>query len=79
MTETGITVEDDRWVLSGHVDFETVPSLLAHRGASMQRGSDIRVFLAGVTRVDSAGLAVMVECLRESERKGLAFTFDNVP
>ena len=79
MTDTGITVEDGRWVLSGHLDFETVPSLLAHPGAHMQRGGDIRVDLAGVTRVDSAGLALMVEWLRESKRKGLAITFDNVP
>ena len=79
MTDSGFTVEHGRWVLSGHLDFETVPSLLVHRGASMQHGSDIHVDLAGVTRADSAGLALMVEWLRESERKGLAITFDNVP
>ncbi|MGB5261562.1 MAG: STAS domain-containing protein [Gammaproteobacteria bacterium] len=79
MNDTGITVEGDRWVLSGELDFETVPSLLAHQGVHMKRGSNIHVDLAKVTRVDSAGLALMIEWLRESERKGMAIQFDNVP
>ena len=79
MSGKGITVEGDRWVLSGEIDFETVPSLLDHPGASMVRGRNIQVDLAGVTRVDSAGLALMVEWLRESQRKGLGIRFSNVP
>ena len=79
MNDAGITVDGDRWVLSGELDFDTVPTLLAHQGAQMVRGSTIHVDLAGVTRVDSAGLALMIEWVRESQRKGLAITFDNVP
>ncbi|MBT8116801.1 MAG: STAS domain-containing protein [Gammaproteobacteria bacterium] len=79
MSDAGLTVEGDRWLLSGELDFETVPSLLAHEGAHMQRGSGIYVDFAKVTRVDSAGLALMIEWLRESERKGLVITYDNVP
>jgi phospholipid transport system transporter-binding protein len=77
--EAGITVDGNRWVLSGELDFETVPSLLAHQGVHMSRGSSIQVDFAKVTRVDSAGLALMIEWLRESERKKIAIRFDNVP
>ena len=79
MSEASITVDNDRWVLSGELDFDTVPELLGHQGARMVRGRTIRVDLGGVTRVDSAGLALMVEWLRESQRRGLTITFSNVP
>ena len=79
MTDARITVQGDRWVLSGEIDFDTVPSLLPHPGANMVRGSNVRVDLAGVTRVDSAGLAMMVEWLREAQEKGLGISFNNVP
>ena len=79
MTTASITVKDDRWVLSGEIDFDTVPSLLAHPGANMVRGRNVQVDLAEVTRVDSAGLAMMVEWLREAQDKGLGISFNNVP
>ena len=79
MSDSGITVKGDRWVLSGEIDFDTVPALLGHPGANMVRGRNIQVDLAEVTRVDSAGLALMVEWLRESRRKGMGISFNNVP
>jgi len=80
MADSGITVPDDgSWVLSGELNFDTVPALLAHEGVVMEAGRDIRVDLAGVTRVDSAGLALLVEWLRESKRKGLSISFEHVP
>ncbi|MDX1698254.1 MAG: STAS domain-containing protein [Thiohalobacterales bacterium] len=79
MAEAGIAVSDDCWRLSGDLDFATVPALLGHRGAEMRAGSNIRVDLSAVTRTDSAGLALMVEWLREAERTGLVMTFENVP
>ena len=68
-----------RWLLEGELGFETVPSLLAHPGASMRGIDSLTVDLAGVTRADSAGLALLVEWLRESERAGLPIRFVNVP
>ena len=79
MAEAGISVQGDRWHLAGDIDFGTVPALLAHPGANMKAGSDIRVDLSGVTRADSAGLALMVEWLREAQRTGTVMTFENVP
>ena len=68
-----------RWLLSGELDFTTVSAVLVHRGAGMRPGRDIRVDLAGVTRVDSAGLVLMIDWLRESDRAGLSIVYENVP
>jgi phospholipid transport system transporter-binding protein len=67
------------WLLSGDLSFTTVPSL---RGGLDIKSSDrpgISIDLAGVTRSDSAGLALLIEWLRESERLGKAITFLNMP
>ena len=39
----------------------------------------VTVDLKGITRADSAGLALLVECLRESELAGNSIVFLNVP
>jgi len=67
------------WLLEGELDFATVPGVLQHAGADMRGIDGIRVDLKGVTRADSAGLALLVEWLRESERAGVPIRFINVP
>jgi ABC-type transporter Mla MlaB component len=52
------------------------------RGGLDIRSADrpgISIDLAGVTRSDSAGLALLIEWLRESERQGRTITFLNMP
>jgi phospholipid transport system transporter-binding protein len=70
---------DGHWLLEGELDFNTVPEVLQHTGASMRGVSGITVDLKGVKRADSAGLALLVEWLRESERAGMPISFVNVP
>jgi len=70
---------DGHWLLEGELGFATVPTLLQHAGADMRGVAGIRVDLKGVTRADSAGLALLVEWLRESERAGVPISFVNVP
>jgi phospholipid transport system transporter-binding protein len=70
---------DGNWLLEGELVFDTVPEVLKHAGADMRGVAGIRVDLKGVTRADSAGLALLVEWLRESERAGLPIRFINVP
>ncbi len=79
MADAAIRVGETGWLLSGELNFETVPALLQHRGVQMEAGKNLTIDLAEVTRVDSAGLALMIEWLRESERKNLDMTFTNVP
>lgn len=67
------------WMLTGDLSFSTVPDLM--KGMDMQSADRDRISidLAGVTRSDSAGLALLVEWLRESERLGKSITFLNMP
>ena len=67
------------WLLVGDLNFTSVPAL----GGGLDMGSadrtHISIDLAGVTRSDSAGLALLIEWLRESERLGKTITFMNMP
>ncbi|HAJ91291.1 MAG TPA: anti-anti-sigma factor [Gammaproteobacteria bacterium] len=70
---------DGSWLLQGELDFASVPSVLKHAGVNMLGKEQITVDLKGVTRADSAGLALLVEWLRESESAGNSIKFVNVP
>ena len=75
LTETG----DGRWSLEGELNFSSVLEVLGTSFTDSTAGREIQIDLKGVTRVDSAGLALLVEWQRESERAGKAITFINVP
>ena len=67
------------WMLVGDLSFTTVPAL---RGELVIKSADrprISIDLAGVTRSDSAGLALLIEWLREAEQLGKTITFLNMP
>ncbi|MEZ5542982.1 MAG: STAS domain-containing protein [Pseudomonadota bacterium] len=67
------------WLLQGELDFTTVPEVLARARTWTAGSGAIRVDLAGVTRADSAGLALLLEWLRRAERAGASISFVNVP
>ena len=71
--------EEGDWQLQGELGFASVPSILRHAGVNMPGKKQLRVDLKGVTRSDSAGLALLVEWLRESELAGNQIEFVNVP
>ena len=75
LTETG----QGCWLLEGELSFASVPAVLRLSGRGLTSTREIRVDLQGVTRADSAGLALLVEWLREAERAGRVITFINVP
>jgi phospholipid transport system transporter-binding protein len=80
MTDTQLVESDDgSWLLQGDLDFSSVLSVLQHAGVNMLGNNQLRVDLKGVTRADSAGLALLVEWLRESEIAGNSIEFVNVP
>ena len=70
---------DGSWLLQGELGYMSVPSVLQHAGVNMLGKEQITVDLKGVTRADSAGLALLVEWLRESESAGNSIEFVNVP
>jgi phospholipid transport system transporter-binding protein len=67
------------WLLQGELVFDSVSSVLQHAGANMLGSRRLEVDLRDVTRADSAGLALLVEWLRESEKAGNEIAFINVP
>jgi phospholipid transport system transporter-binding protein len=80
MADAGYTDQGDgHWLVSGELGYATVPGLLASAGRSMQGEGAIEVDLAGVTRADSAGLALLIEWTAASERAGRKIHFIHVP
>ena len=67
------------WMLVGDLSFATVPTFRGGLDINSADRPRISIDLAGVTRSDSAGLALLIEWLRESERLGKTITFLNMP
>ena len=67
------------WSLEGELGITSIPALLAHAATALDGSGDIEIDLKGVTRADSAGLALLLELLRESSRKGRRIVFNHVP
>ncbi len=73
-----ITEEGGRLLLQGPVTIATVSALLAQARTLLAPGVAVLDF-AGVTEVDSAAVALALECLREARRRKLALTLANLP
>lgn len=71
--------DDGSWLLQGELGFSSVSAVLEHAGVNMLAKKQLTVDLRDVTRADSAGLALLVEWLRESELAGNSIEFVNVP
>ena len=67
------------FVLRGELSFSTVTDLSRRSAGLLWNGERVTLDLAGVTRTDSAGLALLVEWLRLAQRKGKAIQFRNIP
>lgn len=61
-----------RHALSGELGFAQVPAALATARAALEREADgpVELDLSGVTRVDSAGLALLLELARQARARG---------
>ena len=73
-----ITQEGDRLLLQGPVTIVTVSALLAQARTLLAPGVAVLDF-EGVTEVDSAAVALALECLRESRRRKLTLSLANLP
>ena len=73
-----IAREGDRLLLRGPVTIGTVSAHLAQLRALLGPGVAALDF-AGVTEVDSAAVALALECLREARRRNLTLSLANLP
>ncbi|MBI5450950.1 MAG: STAS domain-containing protein [Gammaproteobacteria bacterium] len=76
MSEVVLEQQPDGYRVRGELSFDTVAQLL---GRSPVHGAQLRVDLGGVSRTDSAGLALLVSWMREARHAGCDIRFSNVP
>lgn len=70
---------DGRYAARGVLRFQTVPGLWRETLGRFAAAREVTVDLAGVSEVDSAGLALLIEWVREARRAGGTVRFLNVP
>ncbi len=70
---------DNRLVVEGELDFTTVAGLLADARSLLDTDGEVQVDLHGITRSDSAGLALLIEWMRVAQRRGNTLQFLNIP
>jgi phospholipid transport system transporter-binding protein len=80
MSEIRIELQSDgRYLLLGELSFKTVPAISANF-AKVVNNADKMVFdLQGVTRTDSAGLALLIEWMRSARHHQKQIVFKNMP
>lgn len=72
-------VEPGEYRLSGEVTFDTVTDLFESTHFDFVDDGTVTIDLSAVTRVDSAGLALLLEWLRDSRHKNCRLRFTNIP
>lgn len=65
--------------VEGELTFDTVPALYRASAAWFAGTDEVVIDLARVTRVDSAGLALLIDWLQRAERAGRPLRFANIP
>ncbi|OYV78404.1 MAG: hypothetical protein B7Z66_01730 [Chromatiales bacterium 21-64-14] len=71
--------EAGRLQVVGDLSFQTVPQVWADSEAVFQKVPQLEIDLRDVSRSDSAGLALLVEWMRQARRAGKVIRFYNIP
>lgn len=69
----------DTWQVQGDLSFETAPELYASAREAMSQRIPVSIDLAAVERVDSAGVALMLDWIRAARTRDRTLSFNNVP
>lgn len=70
---------DHLWEIAGDLVIPCIPELLGQTNGLFTSGGEAVVDLDKVGRIDSAGLALLVEWMRCAKRQGVTLRFQNVP
>lgn len=70
---------DGRLILAGELSFATVTRLHGESQPLFAQPGDIRVDLQDIERADSAGLALLIEWMRNARELGKSIQFLNIP
>ena len=68
-----------RLAINGELTFASVPVLWQEVCSCFATAGELDIDLSGVQRSDSAGLALLVECIREAHQTGKNIRFFNIP
>jgi phospholipid transport system transporter-binding protein len=80
MSKASIQVgKNGRLEIHGDVSFDSVPVLWNQCRARFSEHNELDIDLSRVERSDSAGLALLVECLRQAHESGKTIRFFNIP
>ncbi|WP_087016656.1 STAS domain-containing protein [Thaumasiovibrio subtropicus] len=70
---------EGRYFLIGELDRETVPVLWQGRNQQMPQQSPLVLDLSELTRVDSAGMAMLIHIAQDYQKNGVDFSVTNPP
>jgi phospholipid transport system transporter-binding protein len=80
MTSSNLSInETGNVIVSGDLTFATVTELFDLAPQKFEQQSDLVINLAGVTRSDSAGLALVIEWIRFANNNHKSIVFQNIP
>jgi phospholipid transport system transporter-binding protein len=80
MSETRIeALGEGRFKVAGPLSFETVKPLLIRSTAEFGALPRVEIDLSGVTQSDSAGLALLVQWMRQARAQQQQIRFKNIP
>ncbi|MFK7893705.1 MAG: lipid asymmetry maintenance protein MlaB [Granulosicoccus sp.] len=65
--------------LSGALDFDTASGLLSSVTALIAEHPRLEIDLSGISKTNSAGLALMIEWLAQARKSGHVVTFSHIP
>jgi phospholipid transport system transporter-binding protein len=68
-----------RYAVQGDMSFATVSDLLEHGRSLFNGGTEIEVDLSGVNHADSAGLALLIEWLRNAKSRDIKIKYLSMP
>lgn len=80
MNKAGITSRGEgRYALTGELTFGTVPELWRSSSGTFANDTAVRLDLAGISRVDSAGIAMLIELTRLVRNRGGKISLEHAP
>ncbi len=80
MTGTITRVDQNRAEIRGDLDNSTVPALLNEGSVLLQAAAgQWTLDLAAVDKVSSAGVAMLLEWMRQSDAAGISLRIENLP
>lgn len=71
--------ENGYYCLSGALERDTVPAFWQQRQTWMPKDAQVTLDLAALTRVDSAGMVMLLHVYQQLRQQGTALRFLNVP